>query len=102
MPFLHKATGLKNIHFFMQVTIQKCCFNVQLMYIPTMMGCKCTDAPNSIHTTCRCKGLIKINASFLCITLCNNPSLIPINNTIRFTLQLVYPLSANGLLAKSY
>jgi len=74
----------------MQITVQKYSFDVQLMYIPTMMSCQCTNAMNGGHTTNGSKGLIKINALLLSITLCYKPGLIAIINAtitrLRFSL----------------
>src|SRR3954466_5900746 len=92
-----KTWCLHNIDFFLDFTVKKCTFHIHLIEQNTILICKSKHDTNRFKSSNWSISLTKINTFDLCVTLCNQSSLVPYHYAIFILLVAKYPLSANDI-----
>src|SRR3954462_10954605 len=95
-----KTWRLLNIDFFLDFSVKKCTFHIHLIKEYTIVICKSKHDTNRFKSSNLGIGLTKINTFDLCVTLCNQSSLVPYHNAIFILLVAKNPLSANDIMLR--
>src|SRR3954467_9780187 len=93
-----KTWWLHNIDFFLDLSVKECTFHIHLIKQYTIVICKSKHDTNRFKSSNWSIGITKINTFDLCVTLCNQSSLVPYHNAIFILLVAKYPLRANDIM----
>jgi hypothetical protein len=76
LSLLNKTFWLRDIYFFLKITIKECRLDVKVMHLPPSISCNCKYSSHHVQPCNRRKNFIKIHTLPLDVPLRHQPRLV--------------------------